>query len=41
MVRPFHRKIAQSVYYLCIVIHSHDCANIDNKYVYTDPLAVI
>ncbi len=41
VVRPFDGKIAQSMYCLCIAPHSHGCANIDDRYVYTDPLAVI
>ncbi len=41
VVRPFDRKIAQSVYCLCIVTHSHGCANIDDRYVYMDPPAMV
>ncbi len=41
VVRPFNRKIAQSVYCLYIATHSHGCANIDDKYIYMDPLAVL
>ncbi len=41
IVRPFNRKIAQSVYYLCIASYSHGCTNIDNRYVYTDPPTVV
>ncbi len=41
VVRPFDRKIAQSVYYLCIATHSHDCANIDDRYIYIDFPAIV
>ncbi len=41
VVRPFDKKIAQNVYCLCIAPHSHGCANIDDRYVYTDPPAVV
>ncbi len=33
VVRPFDKKIAQSVYYLCIVTHTHSCDNIEHRYV--------
>ncbi len=41
VVRPFDRKIAQSMYYLYNVTHSHGCANINDRYIYTDLLAVV
>ncbi len=41
VVRPFDGKIAQSVYCLYIATHNHGCANIDDRYVYTDPPAVV
>ncbi len=41
VVRPFDGKIVQSVYYLYITTHSHGCANINDRYVYTDPLAMV
>ncbi len=41
IVRPFDGKIAQSVYCLCIATHSHGCANIDDRYVHMDLLAVV
>ncbi len=41
VVRLFDEKIAQSVYYLCIAIHSHAYTNIDDRYVYTDPPAIV
>ncbi len=41
VVRPFDGKIVQSMYYLCIAPHSHGCANIDDRYIYTDPPAVV
>ncbi len=41
VVRPFDGKITQSVYYLCIATHSHGCANLDDRYVYIDPPAMI
>ncbi len=41
VVRLLNRKIAQSVYCLCIATHSHGFANIDDTYVYTDPLAMV
>ncbi len=41
VVRTFDGKIAQSVYYLSIVPHSHGCANIDDRYIYTDPPAMV
>ncbi len=41
VVRLFDGKIAQSVYYLCITLHSHGCANIDDRYVYTELSAVV
>ncbi len=41
VVRPFDGKIAESVYCLCIAPHSHGCANIDDRYVYTDSPAVV
>ncbi len=41
VVRPFDGKIAESVYCLCIAPHSHGCANINDRYVYTDPPIVV
>ncbi len=41
IVKLFDGKIAQNVYCLYNVTHSHGCTNIDNRYVYTDPPAVI
>lgn len=41
VVRSFDRKIAQNVYCLYITIYSHDCTNIDDRYIYTDFSAVI
>ncbi len=41
VVRPFNGKIAQSVYYLYIAPYSHGYANIDDRYVYTNPSAVV
>ncbi len=41
VVRPFDRKIAQNMYYLCIATYSHGCTNIDDKYVYTDLPVVV
>lgn len=41
IVKPFEEKIVQSMYCLFIAIHSHDCANINDKYIYIDPLAIV
>ncbi len=41
IIRPFDGKIAPSVYCLCIAPHSHGYADIDDRYVYMDPLAMI
>ncbi len=40
VIKLFKRKIAQSIY-CYIAIHSHGYANIDDRYVYTDPPAVV
>ncbi len=36
VIRPFDKKITQSVNCLCIATLSHGCANIDDRYVYVD-----
>ncbi len=41
VVEPFNRKIGQITYYLYIATHSYGCTNINDRYVYTDLLAVI
>ncbi len=41
VIRPFDRKTVQSVYCLYIATHSHGYANIDNRYIYTDPSAIV
>ncbi len=41
VVRLFIGKITQSVYFLCIIIYRYGCTNIDDRYVYINPLAVV
>ncbi len=41
VVKLLNGKIAQSMYYLCIATYSYGCANIADRYIYTDPLVVI
>ncbi len=41
VIRPFDGKITQSVYCLCITIYNYSYTNIDDKYIYIDPPAVI
>ncbi len=41
VVRPFNKKIAQSVYCHCITTYRYGYTNIDDKYVYMDLLTIV